>query len=157
VGLNGVALALAFTFYIQAYLSIPSIKDDCASRRFVADAMWGPDRLGRWFLFAGALALIAVALPGIIASLRNFRRGRTLPLLRSGREFDGWSEESVLGVVWAQALLMAVSFVIWAVFTVYLLIAAPDSTPEGVQRDWHNFELKCLQPDQVAPPPKAPG
>jgi hypothetical protein len=41
VGLSGAATVLAFALYIQSYLSILSIKNDCVSLRFVADANSG--------------------------------------------------------------------------------------------------------------------
>jgi hypothetical protein len=141
VGLSGVALALTFTLYIQAYLSIPLIKDDCASRRFVADAMWGADRFGGWVLIGGALALFAVALPGIVSIGR--------------KQFDGWSQDAVMWVFVCQIVAIFVSFLMTVALIALVLIWAPDSTPEGVQRDWHSFELKCLRPDQMAHPPKA--
>jgi hypothetical protein len=42
-GLSGAGVVLAFAFYMQAYLWILSIKNDCASQRFVADAFSAGD------------------------------------------------------------------------------------------------------------------
>ena len=73
VGLNGAALVLSFAFYIQAYLSILSIKDVRSVRRlFVADAIKGggvSSRHGFWR--AGTLAAIAAGWPSVIGIGRN--------------------------------------------------------------------------------------
>jgi hypothetical protein len=53
LGLSGAGTVLAFAFYIQSYLSILSIKNDCVSRRFVADANSGAALMARCFCCPG--------------------------------------------------------------------------------------------------------
>jgi hypothetical protein len=63
-GMSGAGTVLAFAFYIQSYLSILSIKNDCVSRRFVADANGAAVWIAGFFLVSGMLALLAHRLAG---------------------------------------------------------------------------------------------
>ena len=95
-GLSGAGVVLAFAFYMQAYLSILSIKDDCVSRRFVADAIWTAAVLVLCTIVAGLFALAAIVGPSACGMRRNWRRRREAkPPLQSGHEFDGLSEGQV--------------------------------------------------------------
>ena len=93
VGLNGAALALSFAFYIQAYLSILSSKNDCPSLLFVADAIKAALFSASFFLISGTLAAVAAGLPSVVGIGRNllgWTKGR--PPLEPEHEFEGWSE-----------------------------------------------------------------
>jgi hypothetical protein len=147
LGLSGAGTVLAFAFYIQSYLSILSIKNDCVSLRFVADANRGAVFFVRSFLVSGVLALLAIAWPTAVGIVRNFfREAHTLPPLQSGHEFDGWSESRVRGwVTSVQWLMVTFSFVLFFVLTLYLaFFFAIGTTPERVLEEWHFFELQCL-------------
>jgi hypothetical protein len=149
VGLSGAGTVLAFTLYIQSYLSILSIKNDCVSLQFVADANKGAVAYARGFLASGILALLAIALPHAVGMGRNFLswKASKQPPLQSGHEFDGWSEVQVTSrvTIWqcAMVLLSAVLFFGLALIPVYSAIG---STPEGVLKEWHYFERQCPQP-----------
>ena len=75
-GLSGGGTVLAFGFFIQSYLSILSIKNDCVSLQFVADANFGAGWCAGWFLVSGMLALLAIAWPAAVGIGRNFLRWR---------------------------------------------------------------------------------
>ena len=76
VGMSGAGTVLAFAFYIQSYLSILSIKNDCVSLRFVANANLAAVEFAVWFLGTGMVALFAIALPTAVGIRRNFLRRR---------------------------------------------------------------------------------
>ena len=143
VGLNGAALVLSFSFYIQAYMSILSIKGDCPSLLFVADAIKGALIFASWFLVAGTLAAIAAGWPSAIGIGRNmlgWRKGR--PPLEPEHEFEGWSEFQVANrVAGQQWILVVVSSVFFFAAVVGVLILRVGSNPG---EEWHSFELQCL-------------
>ena len=122
MGLNGAATVLAFAVHAQSYLSILSIKSDCASRLFVADAISQAASFAASFLLSGMLALFAIALPPAVGMGRNFLswKASKQPPLQSGHEFDGWSEVQVTSrvTIWqcAMVLLSAVLFSDWPLF-----------------------------------------
>lgn len=155
-GLSGAALVLAFAFYIQAYLSIPSIKDDCVARLFVADAIKGALLFAWWALVAGVLALVTISLPALVGVWRNRasfggrRRRMNQPPLELGHELDGLTEWHVSFVAGAQAALLFFSCGALFLLVFGLLYFGIGSKPEGIQKGWHEFELKCLPqpPDQ---------
>src|SRR4051812_48909556 len=70
-GLSGAGIVLAFAFYMQACLSILSIKDDCVARHFVADAMKGAVQFVYLLLSAGLFALAAIAWPAAMVGPRR--------------------------------------------------------------------------------------
>ena len=147
VGLSGAGTVLAFTLYIQSYLSILSIKNDCVSLQFVADANKGAVAYARGFLASGILALFAIALPPAVGMGRNFLswwKASKQPPLQPGHEFDRWSEVQVTSrvTIWqcAMVLLSAVLFFGLALIPVYSAIG---SKPEGILKEWHKFELQC--------------
>jgi hypothetical protein len=93
-GISGAALVLSFAFLIQAYLSL---KGDCATGEFVADAVFGAKVFILMHMSSGAFALIAAWLPAWTGGCRNYRRRRhnpQQPPLGSGHEYEGWSEGS---------------------------------------------------------------
>jgi len=123
VGLNGAATVLAFAVHAQSYLSILSIKSDCASRLFVADAISQAASFAASFLLSGMLALFAIALPLAVGMGRNFLswwKASKQPPLQPGHEFDRWSEVQVTSrvTIWqcAMVLLSAVLFSDWPLF-----------------------------------------
>ena len=122
-GMSGAGTVLAFTLYIQSYLSILSIKNDCVSLQFVADPNKGAVAYARGFLASGILALFAIALPPAVGMGRNFLswwKASKQPPLQPGHEFDGWSEVQVMSrvTIWqcAMVLLSAVLFSDWPLF-----------------------------------------
>jgi hypothetical protein len=145
VGMSGAGTVLAFAFYIQSYLSILSIKNDCVSQRFVADANSAAILFARWFLVSGILALLAIAWPTLVGIGRNLLRwwkAHKLPPLQPGHEFDGWSEYEVTErVTFLQCVLVVFSSVFFFGLTFSLLFFAIGSKPED---SWHHFELQCL-------------
>ena len=147
-GLSGAGMVLAFGFYVQSYLSILSIKNDCVSLRFVADANLGAARYALWFLMPGALALLAIVWPTAIGILRNLQRwmkAHKLPPLQPGHEFDSWSELQVTKWVTSlQLAMVCVSAVLFVGLTYNFLSFAIGSKPERVLKEWHDFELQCL-------------
>ena len=154
MGLNGAATVLAFAVHAQSYLSILSIKSDCASRLFVADAISQAASFAASFLLSGMLALFAIALPPAVGMGRNFLswwKASKQPPLQPGHEFDGWSEVQVMSRVtiwqWWMVLLSAVLFF---GLTSMLVFSEIGMKPELVLRYWHKFELQCLPqpPDQ---------
>jgi predicted DNA-binding WGR domain protein len=154
-GLSGAATVLAFGFYVQSYLSILSIKNDCVSLRFVADANSGAAFAARGFLVSGILALAAFAWPtwvGIRRNLLRWYKASKLPQLQPGHEFDGWSDFHVTGRV---TIPQCVLVFFWSLFffglTCILVSSGIGMKPEGVLAEWHNFELQCL------PQPSAQG
>jgi hypothetical protein len=157
-GLSGGVVVLAFAYYIQAYLSILSIKDDCASRLFVADAIKGAVLCAGMALAAGILALAAISWPAMIGMWRNRfagrRRREDKPPLRPGDEFDGLSE-SLLSLSIPQGLLTFLSALVLFGLIFIVVFLAPPIKPEGVQKIWHKFELQCLPKSQ--PIPMIPG
>jgi hypothetical protein len=150
VGLSGAATVLAFALYIQSYLSILSIKNDCVSLRFVADANSGAVWYARGFLLSGVLALFALAWPTAVGIRRNFLcwlKALKLPPLQPGHEFDGWSEYQVTGrVTILQCVLVFFSSVFFFGLISLLVFSGIGIKPEGVLKEWHNFELQCPQP-----------
>ena len=149
LGLSGAGTVLALTFYIQSYLSILSIKNDCVALRFVADANSGAAWYARGFLISGGLALLALVWPTWVGIRRNFLRwykASKLPPLQPGHEFDGWSDFQVTGRVTILRWLL----VVFSAFFFFFPLAI-GSKPEGVLKKWHNFELQCL------PQPSAQG
>jgi hypothetical protein len=149
VGMSGAGTVLAFTFYIQSYLSISSIKDDCVSLHFVADANGGAVWLARRFLVSGMLALLAIVLPTAVGIGRTFLRwmkAYKLPPLPPGHEFDGWSEYQVRRIRDLQWLIVVFSFLIFLGVTLSLLFSGIAGNPEGVRARWHKFELQCAPP-----------
>jgi hypothetical protein len=153
-GLSGAGTVLAFGFYLQSYLSILSIKNDCASLRFVADANGAAVECVRLFLVSGMLALLAIAWPtavGIGRNLLRWMRADKLPPLQPGHEFNGWSEFQVTGrVTILQYFMLFFSCLLF--FGVTFALAFSAVKPEGVLTEWHHFELQCLPqpPDQGA-------
>jgi hypothetical protein len=102
VGLSGAGTVLAFAFYIQGYLSILSIKNDCVSLHFVAHAMTTAVAYANGFMWSGIFALAAIILPTVVGIGRNLLRwhkAHKLPPLEPGHEFDGWSDFQVTGRV----------------------------------------------------------
>jgi hypothetical protein len=148
VGLSGAATVLAFALYIQSYLSILSIKNDCVSLQFVADANSGAVWYARLFLLSGVLALFALAWPTAVGIERNFLRwwkAHKLPPLQPGHEFDGWSEYQVTGrVTILQWVLVVFSSVLFFGLTSILVFSEIGMKPEDVLKEWHKFELQCL-------------
>lgn len=152
-GLSGAAMVLSFAFYMQAYLSILSIKDDCVSRRFVADAIGGAVQFLDLSLLAGVSALAAIVWPVCVGAFRNrARRKWSTPPLQSGHEFDGWSENRVRLCWLLRLLFMSISAGSLITLIYFLLhVGGALSTPEGIQEHWHcNFEVGCLPPESVA-------
>jgi hypothetical protein len=150
-GMSGAGTVLALAFHIQGYLSILSIKNDCVSRRFVADANTGAVWFARLFL---VLALLAIAWPvavGIGRNLLRWMKAHKLPPLQPGHEFDGWSESQVTGrVTFFQWFMVFFSSLLFFGLTFSLVFYAIGSKPEGLLEELHNFELQCLPqpPDQ---------
>jgi hypothetical protein len=147
-GLSGAATVLAFGFYVQSYLAILSIKNDCVSLRFVADATTGAIVFARLFLLSGVLALFALAWPTAVGIGRNvirWRKALKLPPLQPGQEFDGWSEYRVTkNVTSFQLALVILSSVFFFGLILILVFSEVGMKPEGVLKEWHNFELQCL-------------
>jgi len=148
LGLSGAGTVLAFTLYMQSYLSILSIKNDCVSLRFVADANSGAVWYARGFLISGGLALLALAWPTWVGIRRNFLRwwkASKLPPLQPGHEFDGWSECQVTGRVTIPQCVMVFFSSLFFFGLIYILVSSGiGMKPEGVLAEWHNFELQCL-------------
>jgi hypothetical protein len=148
-GLSGAGAVLAFAFYMQAYLSILSINDVCVSRRFVADAIGAATAFVVWtVVVCGLPAVAAIVCPSMVGVARNWRRKREAkPPLQPGHEFDGLSEGQVLNVWVSQMLLLLVSISALATLIGFFiwLGAARLGKPEGVQKMWHEFELRCVQ------------
>jgi hypothetical protein len=146
-GLSGAATVLAFGFYVQSYLSILSIKNDCVSLRFVADANSGAVWFARGFLVSGVLALFALAWPtwvGIRRNLLRWYKAQKLPPLQPGHEFDEWSDFQVTGrVTIPQCVLMFFSSLFFFGLILILVSSGIGMRPEGVLAEWHNFELQC--------------
>ena len=147
-GLNGAAVVLAFAYYIQAYLSILSIKNDCASRLFVADAMNGAVQFIGLAVIAGIMALTAIAWPAaVVGARRNSARRRSLQLpLRPGQEFDGLSEAQVYRRAWFPQFLLCFSSAVLLSLLVWFLtihVGVTIAKPEGLQDWWRAFEVKC--------------
>jgi hypothetical protein len=154
VGLNGAATVLAYTLHTQSFLSILSIKSDCVSQRFVADAISQAASFAGLFLVSGMLALFAIALPaalGIGRNLLRWMKAHKEPPLQPGHEFDGWSDYQVTGrvTIW-QWILVIFSSVLFFGLTFFLVFSEIGMTPERVWQHWHKFELQCLPqpPDQ---------
>ena len=74
LGLSGAGMVVAFGFYVQSYLSILSIKNDCVSLHFVAAAISDAARLAGLFLLSGISALFALIWPTIVGIGRNLLR-----------------------------------------------------------------------------------
>jgi hypothetical protein len=150
LGLSAAATVLAFALYIQSYLSILSIKNDCVSLRFVADANSGAVWFARGFLLSGALALFALAWPTAVGIGRNLLRwwkAHKLPPLQPGHEFDRWSEFQVTGrVTIPQCVMVFFSSLFFFGLICVLVFSEIGMKPEGVLKEWHNFELQCPQP-----------
>jgi hypothetical protein len=146
VGLNGAAT--------QSFLSVLSIRSDCVSRRFVADAISQAASAAGLFLVSGILALFAVALPAALGfglNLLRWMKANKMPPLQPGHEFDGWSEYHVtIRVMIWQWILVSVSSVLFFGLTFILVFSEIGMTPERVWQHWHKFELQCLPqpPDQ---------
>jgi hypothetical protein len=148
-GLSGAAVVLSFAFFIPAYLSMMSIKDDCASQQFIGDALGGAVHFLEFSFAAGALALLAIVWPVFIGWGRNNARWkRGYPPLRPGQPFDGWSERRVglWSVLQGVFVVLSAALLIFLVLFVIFGVGRPLSTPEGVQKWWHHFELKCIPP-----------
>jgi hypothetical protein len=139
----------------QRLESILSIKDDCVSRGFVADAI----KSAHWFmglsLSAGVLALAAIAWPSAIGIGRNrlrWRKAQKLPPLKPGHEFEGWTEfQATFRVPFWQWLMVVLSLGLLVLQIWLWLFVFGGSTPESVQRIWHGFEVPCVRgftPDQ---------
>lgn len=146
-GLSGAAVVLACAYYMQAYLSVLSIKDDCVSRRFVADAIYSAATFLIWAIAAGLLALAAIVWPAVVRGWRNgTRRMAAKPPLQPGHEFDGLSEGQVRWRLIPQGILVLLSGASLATLIVFLIWfgVTIGGRPEGVQKMWHDFELKCL-------------
>ena len=147
LGLSGAGTVLALTFYIQSYLSILSIKNDCVALRFVADANSGAAWYARGFLISGGLALLALVWPTWVGIRRNFLRwykASKLPPLQPGHEFDGWSDFQVTDrVTIPQCVMVFLSFLFFFGLTYFLVSSGIGMTPEGVLKEWHYFELQC--------------
>ena len=143
----GAGTVLALTFYIQSYLSILSIKNDCVALRFVADANSGAAWYARGFLISGGLALLALVWPTWVGIRRNFLRwykASKLPPLQPGHEFDGWSDFQVTDrVTIPQCVMVFLSFLFFFGLTYFLVSSGIGMTPEGVLKEWHYFELQC--------------
>jgi hypothetical protein len=133
-----------------------SIKNDCISLRFVADANSGAVWFARGFLASGMLALLAIAWPtsaGIGRNLLRWMKAHKLPPLQPGHEFDGWSESQVTRrVTILQLFMLFFSSLLFFELTLILVFSAIGSKPEGLLEGWHKFELQCLPqpPDQGA-------
>jgi hypothetical protein len=154
LGLNGAATVLAYTLHTQSFLSILSIKSDCVSRRFVADAISQSAFFAGLFLVSGMLALFAIALPAAIGIGRNLLRwmeAHKVPPLQPGHEFDEWSDYKVTGrvTIWQWFLVIVSAFIFFGL-TSYLVFSEIGMKPERVWQHWHKFELQCLPqpPDQ---------
>jgi hypothetical protein len=150
LGLSGGGTVLAFGFYVQSYLSILSIKNDCVSLRFVGNANLGASYLARWYLVSGGLALLAIAFPTAIGIGRNVLRwwkALKWPPLQPGHEFDGWYEYQVAERItfWQCALVVYSAYLFFAM-TLSLPFSTIGSTPEGVRAEWHPFEVTCSLP-----------
>jgi hypothetical protein len=150
-GMSGGATVLAFAFYIQSFLSILSIKGDCVSRAFVAEANKGAVFFARIYLVSGMLALVAIALPPAVGIGRNFLRwtkNYELPRLQLGHEFDGWSERQVIDRValWQSLLVWLCVFVFFGVTLSLAFLWEIATTPERVLEEWHYLETKCPLP-----------
>jgi hypothetical protein len=146
VGMSGAGTVLAFAFYIQSYLSILSIKNDCVSLRFVANANLAAVEFAFWFLGTGMVALFAIALPTAVGIRRNFLRRRKAhkqPPLQPGHEFDGLFEFQVGRIANFQWCLVGLSSFLFFLMTLGLVFAAIGGTPEGILKELHNFELQC--------------
>ena len=150
MGLNGAATVLAFAVHAQSYLSILSIKSDCASRLFVADAISQAASFAASFLLSGMLALFAIALPPAVGMGRNFLswwKASKQPPLQPGHEFDGWSECQVTGRVTIPQCVMVFFSSLFFFGLIYILVSSGiGMKPEGVLAEWHKFELQCLPP-----------
>jgi hypothetical protein len=150
LGLSGAGTVLALTLYMQSYLSILSIKNDCVSLRFVAHAITEAAAYAYGFMWSGMLALVAIALPTVVGIGRNLRRwykAQKLPPLQAGQEFDGWSDFQVTGrVTILQWVLVAFSSLLFFGLTYTLVSSGIGMKPEGVLKEWHYFELQCLPP-----------
>ena len=156
LGLSGAGTVLAFTFYMQSYLSMLSIKNDCVSLRLVAHAMREAVAYAYGFMWVGILALVTIGLPravGIGRNLLRWYKAHELPPLQPEHKFDEWSDFQVTGrVTILQGVLVGFSLLIFVLLTFGLVFFTTGSTPEGVLRIWHSFELQCLPPqsDQAA-------
>jgi len=150
LGLSGAGMVVAFGFYVQSYLSILSIKNDCVSLHFVAAAISDAARLAGLFLLSGILALFALIWPTVVGIGRNLLRwykAHELPPLQPEHKFDEWSDFQVTGrVTIVQGVLVGFSFLLFVLLTFGLVFFSVGSTPEGVLRIWHKFELQCLLP-----------
>jgi hypothetical protein len=148
LGLSGAGTVSSFGFFIQSYLSILSIKNDCVSLRFVADANSGAVWCARVFLVSGMLALLAIAWPTAVGMGRNLLRWmkvHKLPPLQPGHEFDGWSEFQVTGrVTILQGVMLFFSSLFFFALTLSLVFVTIATKPEGVLEELHKFELQCL-------------
>jgi hypothetical protein len=146
-GLNGAAVVLAFAYYMQTYLSILSIKDDCVARLFVADAIKTASMFVIGAIAGGLLAMMALVWPVVVGGARNAARAaKGRPLLQRGQEFDELSEfqagwismpQIILTLFSVLCLLVMVWFLLWFGMTI-------GGKPEGIQKIWHELELRCV-------------
>jgi len=147
--MSSAATVLAFAIYIQTYLSIMSIKDDCVSQKFIANANLNAVVAVVGFLVSGLLALLAITWPagwGVGRNLRLSMKALKLPPLQPGQELDGWSELQVRErVVFWQKIMVAVSSLIFFGLILILVFSPVGGKPEGVRAELHKFELRCLQ------------
>ena len=154
LGLSGAGTVLALTLYMQSYLSILSIKNDCVSLHFVAHAMTTAAAYAKGFMWSGMFALVAIAWPtavGIGRNLRLWYKAQNLPPLQRGQEFDRWSDFQVTGrVTILQWVLVGFSSALFFGLTYIQMSAGIGMKPESVQKEWHYFEVQCVQqwPDQ---------
>ena len=152
LGMSSAATVLAFAIYIQTYLSIlsiMSIKDDCVSQEFIANANLNAAVAVVVFLASGLLALLAITWPagwGIGRNLLRSMKAQNLPPLQPGQELDGWSEFHVNGrVVFWQKTVVVLSALIFFGLIFRLVFTPIGDKPEGVRAELHKFELRCLQ------------
>jgi len=149
LGMSSAATVLAFAIYIQTYLSIMSIKDDCVSQEFIANANLNAAVAVVVFLASGLLALLAITWPagwGIGRNLLRSMKAQNLPPLQPGQDLDGWSEFHVNGrVVFWQKTVVVLSALIFFGLIFRLVFTPIGDKPEGVRAELHKFELRCLQ------------
>jgi hypothetical protein len=147
LGLSGAGTVLSFGFFIQSYLSILSIKNDCVSLRFVADANSGAAWYARGFLLSGMLALFALTWPtavGIGRNLLRWMKADKLPPLQPEHEFDGWSDYQVTGRVTILQWVLVVFSSLFLFGLIFILVSSEiGMKPEGVLKEWRYFELQC--------------
>jgi hypothetical protein len=123
-GLSGAAVVLACAYYMQAYLSVLSIKGDCVSRRFVADAIFSATTFLIWAIAAGLLALAAIVWPAAIRGggtadvewrrSRHCNPGMNLTdCLRARSAGDRSRRGSILVFLSGLSLATLIGFLIW--------------------------------------------